>query len=133
MILRPPRSTRTDTLLPYTTLFRAPPRVGGSGGASAPHAPRPRCAWTPPPRCCLTPSALLSPRRMVSDTIRRALACWVSRLLALLGLGGRWSLLGRRLWLRRRGPGRPWLGRGGRGARLGGRAWRSEEHTSELQ
>src|SRR3546814_14270768 len=60
---------------------------------------------------------------MVSDTIRRALACWVSRLLALLGLGGRWSLLGRRLWLRRRGPGRPWLGRGGRGARLGGRAW----------
>src|SRR3546814_12050814 len=24
MIRRPPRSTRTDTLLPYTTLFRAP-------------------------------------------------------------------------------------------------------------
>src|SRR3546814_15501636 len=24
MILRPPRSTRTDTLLPYTTLFRSP-------------------------------------------------------------------------------------------------------------
>src|SRR3546814_20940854 len=24
MILRPPRSTRTDTLFPYTTLFRAP-------------------------------------------------------------------------------------------------------------
>src|SRR3546814_53780 len=24
MILRPPRSTRTDTLVPYTTLFRAP-------------------------------------------------------------------------------------------------------------
>src|SRR3546814_11386497 len=27
MILRPPRSTRTDTLFPYTTLFRSP---GGS-------------------------------------------------------------------------------------------------------
>src|SRR3546814_1290073 len=26
MIRRPPRSTRTDTLLPYTTLFRSRPR-----------------------------------------------------------------------------------------------------------
>src|SRR3546814_7538356 len=25
MVLRPPRSTRTDTLFPYTTLFRSPP------------------------------------------------------------------------------------------------------------
>src|SRR3546814_4532058 len=29
MIRRPPRSTRTDTLFPYTTLFRS--RVGGQG------------------------------------------------------------------------------------------------------
>src|SRR3546814_9380033 len=28
MIRRPPRSTRTDTLFPYTTLFRSPPSVG---------------------------------------------------------------------------------------------------------
>src|SRR3546814_4571858 len=28
MIRRPPRSTRTDTLFPYTTLFRSCPRVG---------------------------------------------------------------------------------------------------------
>src|SRR3546814_18081994 len=27
MIRRPPRSTRTDTLFPYTTLFRSPPIV----------------------------------------------------------------------------------------------------------
>src|SRR3546814_14483293 len=27
MIRRPPRSTRTDTLFPYTTLFRSPPPV----------------------------------------------------------------------------------------------------------
>src|SRR3546814_8311914 len=27
MIRRPPRSTRTDTLFPYTTLFRSDPRV----------------------------------------------------------------------------------------------------------
>src|SRR3546814_10060604 len=29
MIRRPPRSTRTDTLFPYTTLFRSPRRDGG--------------------------------------------------------------------------------------------------------
>src|SRR3546814_6430282 len=28
MIRRPPRSTRTDTLFPYTTRFRSPPEVG---------------------------------------------------------------------------------------------------------
>src|SRR3546814_8685128 len=27
MIRRPPRSTRTDTLVPYTTLFRSPPPI----------------------------------------------------------------------------------------------------------
>src|SRR3546814_5084980 len=31
MIRRPPRSTRTDTLFPYTTLFRSPGR-GSAGG-----------------------------------------------------------------------------------------------------
>src|SRR3546814_11424179 len=29
MIRRPPRSTRTDTLFPYTTLFRSPGARGG--------------------------------------------------------------------------------------------------------
>src|SRR3546814_12389853 len=29
MIRRPPRSTRTDTLFPYTTLFRSPLQKGG--------------------------------------------------------------------------------------------------------
>src|SRR3546814_17167608 len=39
MIRRPPRSTRTDTLFPYTTLFRSlrsQEAVGLSAGASAP-------------------------------------------------------------------------------------------------
>src|SRR3546814_13547994 len=31
MIRRPPRSTRTDTLFPYTTLFRSPGRWPGAG------------------------------------------------------------------------------------------------------
>src|SRR3546814_7801636 len=33
---RPPRSTRTDTLFPYTTLFRSRRRRLGGEGASAP-------------------------------------------------------------------------------------------------
>src|SRR3546814_11911609 len=32
MIRRPPRSTRTDTLFPYTTLFRSEPGSPWSGG-----------------------------------------------------------------------------------------------------
>src|SRR3546814_5803120 len=31
MLRRPPRSTRTDTLFPYTTLFRSPCRCGQAG------------------------------------------------------------------------------------------------------
>src|SRR3546814_4304470 len=31
MIRRPPRSTRTDTLFPYTTLFRSTPPASGRG------------------------------------------------------------------------------------------------------
>src|SRR3546814_5493932 len=37
MIRRPPRSTRTDTLFPYTTLFRSPP-VDGRGQPAADRA-----------------------------------------------------------------------------------------------
>src|SRR3546814_10753938 len=33
MIRRPPRSTRTDTLFPYTTLFRSCRRPSGGGAA----------------------------------------------------------------------------------------------------
>src|SRR3546814_2631619 len=35
MIRRPPRSTRTDTLFPYTTLFRARLQAGGPEGFKA--------------------------------------------------------------------------------------------------
>src|SRR3546814_5454380 len=51
MIRRPPRSTRTDTLLPYTTLFRSPrllqPRPGNRAvelPGPHPRALRPRMA-----------------------------------------------------------------------------------------
>src|SRR3546814_2577998 len=36
MIRRPPRSTRTDTLFPYTTLFRSPVARGPGGGGGRP-------------------------------------------------------------------------------------------------
>src|SRR3546814_10612732 len=35
MVRRPPRSTRTDTLFPYTTLFRSRPVEGGNGHVAA--------------------------------------------------------------------------------------------------
>src|SRR3546814_1167675 len=35
MIRRPPRSTRTDTLFPYTTLFRSAMLAGGRGEGAA--------------------------------------------------------------------------------------------------
>src|SRR3546814_1896222 len=41
MIRRPPKSTRTDTLFPYTTLFRSPrlsAPVAEAAAAAAPHA-----------------------------------------------------------------------------------------------
>src|SRR3546814_3973169 len=45
MIRRPPRSTRTDTLFPYTTLFRSPARPSrrppGRSSIPAPPPPRP--------------------------------------------------------------------------------------------
>src|SRR3546814_19199909 len=42
MIRRPPRSTRTDTLFPYTTLFRSPrpkPRPGSDDRSERPNRP----------------------------------------------------------------------------------------------
>src|SRR3546814_8598802 len=42
MIRRPPRSKRTDTLFPYTTLFRSPPDARAGRVAKAHHRPRPR-------------------------------------------------------------------------------------------
>src|SRR3546814_17479695 len=62
MIRRPPRSTRTDTLFPYTTLFRS----------NAPVRCR-RPAWTAqsPPRRPLPLPPI--PRRMIDPTARACL------------------------------------------------------------
>src|SRR3546814_4352073 len=54
MMRRPPRSTRTDTLFPYTTLFRSVARVSaahpGWGNAGTPSAPARRPTDTAAPR-----------------------------------------------------------------------------------
>src|SRR3546814_13433334 len=53
MIRRPPRSTRTDTLFPYTTLFRSGRQVCPVAGANIAHSAtgverRTLLSWLPP-------------------------------------------------------------------------------------
>src|SRR3546814_5196386 len=43
MIRRPPRSTRTDTLFPYTTLFRSCLPEAGPAALGGRHAGQPAC------------------------------------------------------------------------------------------
>src|SRR3546814_4089683 len=56
MIRRPPRSTRTDTLFPYTTLFRS----GAAGAADQGRAVAPRRRL---PRCDQSLRGVQQPRR----------------------------------------------------------------------
>src|SRR3546814_14500351 len=49
MIRRPPRSTRTDTLFPYTTLFRSPQRAGAAAAIYQPRADGAVVRALPPP------------------------------------------------------------------------------------
>src|SRR3546814_14525475 len=50
MILRPPRSTRTDTLFPYTTFFRSQCLGGVSNIPRLTHVPGPRWFRSSPVR-----------------------------------------------------------------------------------
>src|SRR3546814_3113451 len=53
MIRRPPRSTRTDTLFPYTTLFRSAPRGGSPSDTGCPRKVT-TTSTSPPPPCAKT-------------------------------------------------------------------------------
>src|SRR3546814_3965362 len=66
MIRRPPRSTRTDTRFPYTTLFRSSPVVPKAVTPSQP-ASRQRSAWSANLARSTAPS---SPKGVVSATER---------------------------------------------------------------
>src|SRR3546814_9738916 len=59
MIRRPPRSTRTDTLFPYTTLFRSHRRAGGwqAGRPRPVQARRTALLRQPRPRRCAAAEA----------------------------------------------------------------------------
>src|SRR3546814_12436433 len=80
MIRRPPRSTRTDTLFPYTTLFRSPrPPPGHAGRHPRPvllPARRDRCAGqgsgtaAPPPRVGPGAGAEAPARRALGSCLR---------------------------------------------------------------
>src|SRR3546814_9952066 len=73
MIRRPPRSTRTDTLFPYTTLFRSGISWVGSDPDGRPHLQRPTDVRQWPPQfrplvLAVFPFAITSPTRC-PDTI----------------------------------------------------------------
>src|SRR3546814_1873094 len=70
MIRRPPRSTRTDTLCPYTTLFRSPTCSQASSRAIAPpRVPGLRCAAAQAVRH-LTPPGVAAARHQLGLGIR---------------------------------------------------------------
>src|SRR3546814_3951333 len=122
MIRRPPRSTRTDTLFPYTPLFRS---LGTARALRKRVEGRARIAGREPRRAGLGRLALRAWRRGRERGPERA-----GRLPRLCRAGGR------------RGPGAGRRGRRaaddpaqreGSGIPAGVPGGRSEEHTSELQ
>src|SRR3546814_5173393 len=75
MIRRPPRSTRTDTLFPYTTLFRSARASRDRAlrrGAPAPASHRPIGACASQPPLSLSPASAGAPRRAASPTRARS-------------------------------------------------------------
>src|SRR3546814_3408746 len=73
MLLRPPRATRTDTLFPYTTLFRSTAAKHRALRQSAIHAKVSRMSWSKhTPRPSNTPIAA----RGVSVDASAAMTMW---------------------------------------------------------
>src|SRR3546814_15897977 len=67
MIRLPPRSTRTDTLFPYTTRFRSPHPVGRGAAAGGGGVPRP-CAKRLGRRYFISREAAKARRRKKGDS-----------------------------------------------------------------
>src|SRR3546814_2471548 len=67
MIRRPPRSTRTDTLFPYTTLFRSPRSARSRGRGTYEHAHDRRNRRNPRQRTC----AYLHVKKLREDVIKQ--------------------------------------------------------------
>src|SRR3546814_1045107 len=62
MIQRPPRTTRTATLFPYTTLFRSPSAVCGSGSGVASTCNARTLPGAIPSSICCSPTATSTSR-----------------------------------------------------------------------
>src|SRR3546814_19275941 len=86
MILRPPRSTRTDTLFPYTTLFRSPAIVGAATDALA----APEISSTGFDETNILTVTLPTTNELQSVTDEQLLA---GANPCALGVAGRWELL----------------------------------------
>src|SRR3546814_17783006 len=85
MLRRPPRSTRTDTLFPYTTLFRSPPLAS---------AVTRRCLGLD------APAAQRLGKRLAKS--KQILAAWVEPLaVQSLGLDGQMHVRSRRVRMER--------------------------------
>src|SRR3546814_14527865 len=79
MIRRPPRSTRTDTLFPYTTLFRSLDdhrhTAGGVGSASPRGSDNAKCTGEAPARVSDDPDSKRSAAR-AETLILRLVPLW---------------------------------------------------------
>src|SRR3546814_15601712 len=121
MIRRPPRSTRTDTLFPYTTLFRSAQPVGKRGGCCfVPVIGR----WPDGKRCkpLRQPLALFQPAPKVEDRrVHIADLSGGAEAAVRAGPFSRWLQKGRRdrVW---NAP-RPESGGGRAGGGRGGKEW----------
>src|SRR3546814_5263531 len=138
MIRRPPRSTRTDTLFPYTTLFRSRRPPAGTAGGEAAHERLGRPSLDPLPRGAheALPRDAWRRRRAVEIALRAA--GLLGRPALRPGCAGR--CLGSREGLDAGGAPaatRPGAAAGAAHAvpraHADCRRGRSEEHTSELQ
>src|SRR3546814_3889874 len=109
MIRRPPRSTRTDTLIPYTTLFRSPPPARGG-------PPRARC---------------VTPRGWCGSVAQLVEQATFNREVPGSNPGGPTTFSHRCESFTRAAS--PFAARILRASEFPDRANRSEEHTSELQ
>src|SRR3546814_4569616 len=124
MLRRPPRSTRTDTLFPYTTLFRSPAQRHRGARRSFRRGRAPFGTARPPVRA-RRDAASGTPR--LAGQRPRTRQCRTAARGSLTRYGGHRA--------RRRGGGRRWRRRGqprqaGRSDRAGRR--RSEALTAEL-
>src|SRR3546814_13510579 len=79
MIRRPPRSTRTDTLFPYTTLFRSRGSVDGACGGTRLGPPTGKSGGTVLQAAALVGGAGAERRATEDDVRMTEFSAWIGR------------------------------------------------------